>query len=242
MIFHGKSIVSRILTPFSQCDFTVWYSVSVISFFSVRISDRMPILPMSCSSDATTISSTISFDSFISSATARAYSIVMCEFPLKNGSLISSRPTRTSIVSMRHFFRCSSVTGTATGALSSPAASRRSRSSRWSRMKSEDPNRRTSSEVRMMVKDERTITRDFGDSRRRRRLSSTPELSGRNCSHRTKSGGELETILIASAPVAARDTRRPASVRRFAIMSRTPASLLMIRTDFCIIPYFPFSL
>jgi len=194
LIFHGNSIESRILAPFSQWDFTLLYSRSEISFFPVRISVRMPILPMSCRSDATTISSTISVDRFISSATARAYCIVMCELPPKNGSLISSRPTRTSIVSMRHFFRCKSVTGNATGTLSSPAARRMSRSSRWSMMKSEDPNRRTSSDVRMTEKEEKTITRDFGVTRRSRRFSSTPEPSGRNCSQRMKSGVELETI------------------------------------------------
>ena len=56
--------------------------------------------------------------------------------------------------------------------------------SRWSRMKSDVPNRRTSSELRIVVKEDRTTTRVFGETRARRRLNSTPEKSGRNRSTR----------------------------------------------------------
>jgi len=38
-------------------------------------------------------------------------------------------------------------------------------------MKSDVPNRRTSSELRIVVKEERTTTRVFGETRARRRLN-----------------------------------------------------------------------
>ena len=54
-------------------------------------------------------------------------------------------------------------------------ARRSSTISLWSMMKSDVPNRRTSSELRIVVKEERTTTRVFGETRARRRLNSTPE-------------------------------------------------------------------
>ena len=122
------------------------------------------------------ISSTVSRSSFISSATKRAYSIVMWEFPPKNGSFTSSRLTRTSTVSIRHFLsRSSSATGISIAGRTAATARRSSTISLWSRMKSDVPNRRTSSELRIVVKEERTTTRVFGETRARRRLNSTPE-------------------------------------------------------------------
>ena len=79
-------------------------------------------------------------------------------------------------MSIMHFLRRSSpATGFAISGRTVEAARRSSTISLWSRMKSDVPNRRTSSELRIVVKEDRTTTRVFGETRARRRLNSTPE-------------------------------------------------------------------
>jgi len=235
LIFHGKSIASMIFAPFSQWDRRVLNSVSDISRFPCRISLLIPTRPMSWSRAPTTISSIVSVGSFISSAIERAYSMVMWELPPKKGSLISCSPTITSIVSIRHFFRRSMrSSGARTGAASDfagPPSRRSSRTSLWSRMKSEKPNRRTSSELRIVVKEDRTTTWVFGETFVSFFLNSTPEKSGRNRSTSAQSIEEFATILSPSAPVPASTTWYPSSVKSLRSMSRTATSLLTISAD-----------
>src|SRR5512143_3604991 len=97
-------------------------------------------------------------------------------------------------------------------------------------MKSDVPYRRRSSGPRIVVKEERTMARVFGETRGRRRLTSAPEKSGRFGSTRAVSNGALAAIFRASAPVPASATRNPSRERRSASMSRTAGSPLTTRT------------